>query len=57
MLHCKYPRERSEGPEELQRLPGGGEDSAEFVFFFFFFVLFIYFFSCVGSSFLCEGFL
>ena len=42
----------------------GGEDSMgetiqEFFFFFFNFYLFIYLFiyDCVGSSFLCEGFL
>ena len=28
-----------------------------FFFFFYFLNLFIYFFGCVGSSFLCEGFL
>lgn len=30
MLHYKYPRDRSREPKELQRLPGGGEDQAEF---------------------------
>ena len=28
-----------------------------FFFFFFFFFYYYYFFDCVGSSFLCEGFL
>ena len=41
-------------------LPGG---TCPFIFFFFFFLIFIYYlfimfiFGCVGSSFLCEGFL
>ena len=29
----------------------------EYFFFFYKFILFIYLFGCVGSSFLCEGFL
>ena len=44
-------RDDGRDPRDHQRVP------SVLFFFFFFLIYFIYLFGCVGSSFLCEGFL